>query len=100
MSQEEIFHRQLINSYVTSVAVGRFEEFMVRSELLRRTREFINGPHTPTAIAKATATLFFGGDSEVYNRMLDMSHRYDPINIYPIETFLICDTTIKSVDFE
>lgn len=100
MSQEEIFHRQLINSYVTSVAVGRFEEFMVRSELLRRTREFIDGLHTPPEIAKATITLFFGGDYETYSRMLDMSREYDPKHIYPIETFMLGDTTIKSVDFE
>ena len=43
MTKQEIFHRQLINSFVKHVATTPTEEFLVRSELIRRTREFLTG---------------------------------------------------------
>lgn len=100
MSKEEIFHRQLINSYVKHVATTPYEEFMVRSELTRRTRGFIGGmgPDVPQ-YARASTAIFFGSDRQAYETALSESHP-DLSHTYNIETFGGGLTTIKGMDYD
>jgi hypothetical protein len=98
MTKQEIFHRQLINSYVKHVATTPTEEFLVRSELIRRTREFTGnmGPDGPQ-YARASTAIFFRGDKTAYEEHLIMALIEEPAYVYEIETFPYGDTTLKSV---
>lgn len=98
MTKQEIFHRQLINSYVSYAAVGRFEEFMVRSELIHRTRELMgNGEWGPQEYARTTAAIFFSGDHQAYEEILEKAVDYPPRHVFEIKTHMLGDTTLKSV---
>ena len=97
MTKQEIFHRQLINSYVKHVATTPTEEFLVRSELIRRTREFLKGMMAWDNYEKASSSIFFNGDLRAYNEHLEMALIEEPMYVYEIETFPYGDTTLKSV---
>ena len=98
MTDQEIFHRQLINSYVAHVATTPTEQFLVRSELIRRTREFIGGMGPDAEqYARASAAIFFHGDKQAYRDHLEMAATEAPAHVYTIETFPYGDTTLKSV---
>ncbi len=97
MTKQEIFHRQLVNSFVKHVANSEFEAFMVRSELINRTRKFI-GNMGPDGLhcARASTVIFFKGDSKAYEEHLDVAAP-NPNHIYEIETFGDGTTTIKAI---
>lgn len=97
MSKEEIFHRQLVASVVHHIASTPYEEFMVRSELIRRTREFVGnmGPDGPQ-YARATTTIFFGGDKRAYEEHLETAAP-NQNHLYVIELFGGGLTTIKAI---
>ena len=97
MTKQEIFHRQLINSYVKHVATTPTEEFLVRSELIRRTREFLTGMMEWDNYEKASSSIFFNGDLRAYHEHLEMALIEQPAYVYEIETFPYGDTTLKSV---
>ena len=97
MTKQEIFHRQLINSYVKHVATAPTEEFLVRSELIRRTREFLTGMMEWDNYEKASSSIFFNGDLRAYHEHLEMALIEEPAYVYEIETFPYGDTTLKSV---
>ncbi len=97
MTKQEIFHRQLINSFVKHVATTPTEEFLVRSELIRRTREFLNGMMEGVNYENASSAIFFNGDKRAYNEHLEMALIEQPAYVYEIETFPYGDTTLKSV---
>lgn len=98
MSKEELFHRQLVASFVRHLAITPYEEFMVRSELIRRTREFIGnmGPAGPQ-YARATTAIFFNGDRAAYEDHL-VEAEDSPSHIYEIELFGGGLTTIKAIE--
>lgn len=97
MTKQEIFHRQLINSFVKHVATTPTEEFLVRSELIRRTREFLTGMMEWDNYEKASSSIFFNGDLRAYHEHLEMALIEQPAYVYEIETFPYGDTTLKSV---
>ncbi|EBX1873651.1 hypothetical protein DRD23_09165 [Salmonella enterica subsp. enterica serovar Enteritidis] len=97
MTKQEIFHRQLINSYVKHVATTPTEEFLVRSELIRRTREFLTGMMEWDNYEKASSSIFFNGDLRAYHEHLEMALIEEPAYVYEIETYPYGDTTLKSV---
>lgn len=97
MTKQEIFHRQLINSYVKHVATTPTEEFLVRSELIRRTREFLTGMMEWDNYEKASSSIFFNGDLRAYHEHLEMALIEQPAYVYEIETYPYGDTTLKSV---
>lgn len=97
MTKQEIFHRQLINSYVKHVATTPTEEFLVRSELLRRTQHFLSGIMEWSNYEKASASIFFNGDIRTYREHLEMAAIEAPAHVYTIEIFPYGDTTLKSV---
>lgn len=97
MTKQEIFHRQLINSFVKHVATTPTEEFLVRSELIRRTREFLKGMMAWSNYENASSAIFFNGDKQAYNEHLEMALIEQPAYVYEIETFPYGDTTLKSV---
>lgn len=97
MSKQEIFHRQLIDSYVKHVATTPTEEFLVRSELLSRTREFLKGMLRWESYAEATTSIFFNGDRQAYEEHLMMALVEQPAYVYEIETFPYGSTVLKSV---
>lgn len=97
MTKQEIFHRQLINSYVKHVATTPTEEFLVRSELIRRTREFLTGMMEWVNYENASSAIFFNGDLRAYHEHLEMALIEQPAYVYEIETFPYGDTTLKSV---
>lgn len=97
MNKEEVFHRQLVASVVHNLASTSYEAFMVRSELIRRTREFVGnmGPDGPQ-YARASTEIFFNGDRKAYEEHLatavpNLNH------IYAIELFGGGLTTIKAI---
>ena len=97
MTKEEIFHRQLVGSLVKHLASTPYEEFMVRSELIRRTREFIGnmGPDGPQ-FARASTIIFFNGDRKAYEEHLETAAP-NQNHIYVIELFGGGLTTIKAI---
>lgn len=97
MSKEEIFHRQLIISVVNHLATTPYEEFMVRSELIRRTSEFVGnmGPDGPQ-YARASTAIFFNGDRKTYTEHLEAAVPH-PYHAYDIELFGGGVTTIKAI---
>ena len=97
MTKEEVFHRQLINSYVSHVANTPFEEFMVRSEIFRRTREFTDEVVLSRAqYERASTAFFFDGDRTKYHLAFnEMSP--DPDHIYTIQTKPFGNTTLTSI---
>ncbi len=97
MTKQEIFHRQLINSFVKHVATTPTEEFLVRSELIRRTREFLTGMMAWDNYEKASSSIFFNGDLRAYHEHLEMALIEEPAYVYEIETYPYGDTTLKSV---
>lgn len=80
MISPEVFHHQLINSVVMKLATTPYEQFVVRSELISRTREFQN---TMSPKDNATASIFFNGDYKAYEEQLQsatndsITHHYD-----------------------
>lgn len=97
MSKEELFHRQLINSYVAHVAKTPFEEFMVRSELTRRTREYLGGMGSHSQeYQRATTSIFFAGDKNAYTDHLEQVGG-DLATIYKLETAAYGMTTIVRI---
>ena len=97
MTKEEMFHRQLVNSYVQSVAKTEFEAFMVRSELIRRTREFVGnmGPDGPQ-FARASTAIFFNRDAKAYGDNLAGASD-DPEQLYDLVTLPLGNTTITAI---
>lgn len=97
MSKEEVFHRQLVASVVHNLASTPYEGFMVRSELIRRTREFVGnmGPDAPQ-YARATIVIFFNGDRKAYEEHLEMAPPNQD-HIYALELFGGGVTTIKAI---
>ena len=97
MTDQEIFHRQLIASYVAHVAKTPYEEFMVRSELLRRTRELMTLCPLVDPYAKASTVIFFNGDRRAYEDNLEGAVTENPDHVYTIETFPLGVTTLKAI---
>jgi len=99
MSKEEVFHRQLINSYIRYAANSLFEEFVVRSELISRTREFVGnmGPAGPQ-YARATTAIFFNGDKQAYEENLASVTILADNHSYRIQAVQYGSTTIKAID--
>jgi hypothetical protein len=97
MTKQEIFHRQLVASVVHNLASTPYEAFMVRSELIRRTREFVGnmGPDGPQ-YARASTTIFFNGDSKAYEEHLETAAP-NQNHIYALELFGGGLTTIKAI---
>lgn len=97
MTKEEIFHRQLVASTVQHLSSTPYEEFMVRSELIRRTREFIGdmGPDGPQ-FARASTAIFFNGDRQAYQDHLATAAP-NQNHIYVLELFGGGLTTIKAI---
>lgn len=98
MITAEIFHRQLINSYVAHVAKTEFEQFMVRSELLNRTRA-IAGVRTydrTTDASDASIVIFFNGDRRAYEEQWKAAN-LAPDAIYQIRTAGLGSTTILEI---
>lgn len=97
MTDQEIFHRQLIASYVAHVAKTPYEEFMVRSELIRRTREFVTAMGPDTQYARASTVIFFNGDRRAYEDNLEGAVTENPDHVYTIETFPLGTTVLKAI---
>lgn len=97
MSKQEMFHRQLINSYVSHVCNTPFEEFMVRSELVSRTREFVGGMGNEDAqYERASRAIFFEGKAARYTEAFD-EMSIDPDHIYVLVVKPLGSTTVISI---
>lgn len=86
MISEVTFHKQLINSFVNHVAENPFEETMLRSELLRRTREIVNpiGRSRGSSTEQASVYIFFDGDRRRYLDFLKAATNTDENAFYRI----------------
>lgn len=101
------FHHQLINSVVNHLTINNDHDdamaFLIRSELLRRTRECMEDqPQMGTSKGEkalaVTALIFFNGDVKACAEQIEKATNEDPDFFYDIELGNHGRTTILAID--